>query len=115
MEESVEGGITIALSSHETSNGERRGLTSEYTLLINMSDVHLNSGMILSVEDSVSSRALSRNIEVDELALIVLKEDDVPEIKISDILAYRLRPIKKIIVAWLESLSDSSCSTRHWL
>jgi hypothetical protein len=115
VEESVEGGITIALSSHETSNGERRGLTSEYTLLINMSDVHLNSGMILSVEDSVSSRALSRNIEVDELALIVLKEDDVPEIKISDILAYRLRPIKKIIVAWLESLSDSSCSTRHWL
>ena len=72
MEESVQGGITVTLGPHETGNSEGRGFTSVNTLLINLGDVDLNSGMIHSVKDSVSSRALSGHIEIDELSLIVL-------------------------------------------
>jgi hypothetical protein len=71
-EESVKGSIAVTLSSHETGDSEGGSLSSEDTLLINLSHVDLNRSMILSVEDSVSSRALSGHVQVNELSLIVL-------------------------------------------
>ena len=89
MEESVQGSVAVTLGPHETSNSEGGGLTGVNSLLVNLrkqventitrltylSDVDLNGGMILGVEDSVGCRALSRNIEINELSLIVLKRE----------------------------------------
>jgi len=39
-----------------------------------LSDVDLNGSMILSVKDSVGCRALSWDVEINELTLVVLKD-----------------------------------------
>ena len=81
VEESVQGSVAVALRSHETSNGEGGRLTSEDSLLVNIGDVDLNSSVVLSVEDSVSGRALSGDIEVNKLALIVLQRAHISQFK----------------------------------
>lgn len=43
-----------------------------YKIYTYLTNVDLDGGMILSVEDSVSGRALSGDIEINELSLIVL-------------------------------------------
>ena len=39
-----------------------------------LSDVYLNGSMILSVKDSVGGRALSWDVEINELTLVVLED-----------------------------------------
>ena len=39
-----------------------------------LSDVDLNGSMILSVKDSVGGRALSGDVEINELTLVVLRD-----------------------------------------
>jgi hypothetical protein len=73
MEQSVESGVTVSLGSHEPSDSESGGFASVNTSLINLSDVNLDGRVILRVEDSVGGGALSGNVQINELPLIVLE------------------------------------------
>jgi hypothetical protein len=95
VEESVQGSVAVTLGPHETRNSEGRGFPGVDSLLVNLGKIvenrdisiaylsngDLNGSMILGVKDSVGGRALSRDIEINELSLIVLNDSIIEDIQ----------------------------------
>ncbi len=74
MEDAVQGGISLTLLADETGEGHGVGLTSQATVLVDLTNAHLHGGVVLSVDNAVSGRALSGDVEIHDLTLIVLHD-----------------------------------------
>lgn len=64
--------VSITLSSDETTEGKSGELAGVNAVLIQMSDVDLDSRVILGCDEPVCGGALPRDVEILELSLFVL-------------------------------------------
>ena len=53
-EESVDASVGLSAGSHEASEGDGLLLASDLSILVNLSDVNLDGGAVLSGDESVS-------------------------------------------------------------
>ena len=72
VEEAVEGGVSVTLLAEETGESDVVGLASEAAILVDLGDGELHRSVVLGVDHTVGSRALARDVQIDNLALIVL-------------------------------------------
>ena len=75
-EESVDAGVGLTAGSHESSEGDGLLLAGDLAGLVNLSDVDLDGGVVLGSDESVSGGALSGNVKVNNLLLVVLHLDE---------------------------------------
>ncbi len=75
-EEFVDASISLTAGSHETSEGDGLLLASDLAILVNFSDIDLDGGAVLGGNQSVGGRALSGDVKIYNLLLVVLHLDE---------------------------------------
>ena len=71
-EESVHASIGLSSSSHAAAEGEGLLLAVELSVLVDVSNFDLHGGVVGGGDKSVGSRALSGDVQVNNLSLFVL-------------------------------------------
>ena len=71
-EESVHATISLTSLSHEAGESEGLLLSVDLAILINVSDLKLDGGVVVGGDQSVGGRALSGDVEVHNFTFIVL-------------------------------------------
>ncbi|GIL96842.1 hypothetical protein Vretimale_2515, partial [Volvox reticuliferus] len=74
----VQSGIALTHSAYIASNRKGTELVVVHAVGVQVPDVNLHAGMVLGRDELVGPRALARDVEVDDLALVVDHFDDLP-------------------------------------
>ena len=72
VEESVQAGVGLASSSHLASEGNGLLSAVQLSILIDVGNLNLNGGSVVSGDELVGGGALAWNVQVNNLSLVVL-------------------------------------------